>query len=316
MRYEGGDLGAWRAAARAKLAELLGMDRMQAAAPDLRIEWEKERADYTEIRFTLQTEPGYYVPAHLLLPRGVKKPPVMICLQGHSPGMYISLGVAKSEKDEASIRNGNRDFCMRAVREGYAAIAMEQRSFGELKNPNKELDACLEPAMTALLMGRTTIGERVWDVSRMIDAVERYFGDKVDASAICLTGNSGGGTATAYAAALEDRITLAMPSCAVCTFRESIGAMHHCSCNYVPCIGLYFDMGDLIAMACPKYYVQVNGAEDKIFPLSGAKECFEQGMRAYEAAGCPDRLTHVIGEGGHRFYADAAWRVVHEYMKK
>ena len=314
MSYAGGDLNEWKKAAREKLRELLGMDRMLPAAPELSVEWEKQRDGYTEMRFTFQTEPGYFVPAHLLLPCGVKKPPLMICLQGHSPGMYISLGIVKQEKDELSIKNGNRDFCIRAVKEGYAAISLEQRSFGELKNPNKELDACLEPAMTALLMGRTTIGERVWDVSRMIDAVESHFADKVDVRAICLMGNSGGGTATAYAAALEDRIALAMPSSAICTFRDSIGDMHHCSCNYVPRIGLYFDMGDLIAMACPKYYVQVNGKEDKIFPIEGAKECFRQGERAYESFGSADRLTHVIGEEGHRFYADEAWRVVHEYI--
>lgn len=314
MSYDGGDLKSWQSAARVKLAELLGLDGMRPADPDLLVEWEKERDGYTETRFTFQSEPGYRIPAHLLLPKGVKKPPLMICLQGHSPGMYISLGIVKREKDELSIKGGDRDFCIRAVKEGYAAICMEQRSFGELKNPDKELDACLEPAMTALLMGRTTVGERVWDVCRMIDVAEKYFADKVDLDAICLTGNSGGGTATAYAAALEDRIALAMPSCAVCRFADSIGAMHHCSCNYVPRIGLYFDMGDLVAMACSKYYVQVNGAEDKIFPLAGAKACFEQGRRAYASVGCADRLTHVIGEAGHRFYADKAWRVVHKYI--
>ena len=314
MRYAGGDFGAWQKAARAKLRELLGLDRMLPADPCLYIEWERQQVGYTEIRFTFQSEPGYFVPAHLLLPDGVKKPPLMICLQGHSPGMYISLGVVKQEKDALSIQGGNRDFCLRAVKEGFAAIAMEQRSFGELKNPNKELDACLEPAMTALLMGRTTLGERVWDVSALIDVVETHFADKVDVETLCLMGNSGGGTATAYAAALEDRIKLAMPSCAVCSFKDSIGAMHHCSCNYVPRIGLYFDMGDLIAMASPKYYVQVNGAADPIFPLEGAKACFEAGKRAYESLGCADRMTHVIGEEGHRFYADKAWRVVHEYI--
>jgi len=75
-------------------------------------------------------------------------------------------------------------------------------------------------------------------------------------------------------------------------------------------------MGDLVAMACPKYYVQVNGAEDKIFPLAGAKACFEQGKRAYASLGFADRLTHVIGEEGHRFYADKAWPAVHKYMGK
>ena len=127
MSYDGGDLPSWQKAAREKLRELLGMDRMIPAEPDLSLEWEKQRAGYTEMRFTFQSEPGYRIPAHLLLPDGVKNPPVIICLQGHSPGMYISLGIVKQEKDELSIKNGNRDFCIRAVKEGYACSGVVER---------------------------------------------------------------------------------------------------------------------------------------------------------------------------------------------
>ena len=249
----------------------------------------------------------------MFIPNGIDNPPVMICLQGHSKGMHISLGRPKYEGDEEKINGGDRDFCVRAVKEGFAAIALEQRNFGECGGDEKG-PKCYESAMTALLMGRTTIGERVWDISRLIDVLETNFSDKVDVSKICCMGNSGGGTATVYAAALEDRIVLAMPSCAMCTFKDSIGAMYHCSCNYVPKIANYFDMGDLMAMAYPKYFVQVSGIEDGIFPLFGAEEVFEKGKNAYESVGLGERCTLVKGNGGHRFYADDAWPVVHEYL--
>jgi hypothetical protein len=170
--------------------------------------------------------------------------------------------------------------------------------------------------MTALLMGRTTLGERVWDVMRLIDVLEDRFSQAVDIDRICCMGNSGGGTATAYVAALEDRIKLAMPSCAMCTYRDSIAAMKHCSCNYVPHIAEFFDMGDLMAMAYPKYYVQVNGAEDPIFPLPGAKEVFENGRQAYASMGTADRCVHVVGDGAHRFFADLSWPFVHQFIDK
>ena len=127
-------------------------------------------------------------------------------------------------------------------------------------------------------------------------------------------GNSGGGTATAYIAALEERIVLAMPSCAMCTFKDSIGAMHHCVCNYVPKIAEYFDMNDLMAMAWPKYYVQVSGLEDKIFPISGAEEVFNKGKSVYEAQNSGEKCVLVKGNGGHRFYADDAWEIVHKFL--
>ncbi len=313
LSYTGGDYTEWKSAARAKLSELLGMDKFEKVCSDLEIEYEKQIEGAMEIRFTYSSEAGYHVPCHMLLPDGVKNPPVMICLQGHSTGMHISLGRPKYENDEATIGGGDRDFCRRAVKEGFAAIALEQRNFGEC-GEKPEGARCFESAMTALLMGRTTIGERVWDVSRLIDVLETAFADKVDVQKICLMGNSGGGTATAYIAALEDRIMLAMPSCAMCTFKDSIGAMEHCACNYVPKIAEYFDMNDLMAMAYPKYYIQVSGVADSIFPISGAEEVFEKGRKVYKARGNASRCRLVKGNGGHRFYADDAWKIVHAFL--
>ncbi|MBQ3530237.1 MAG: acetylxylan esterase [Oscillospiraceae bacterium] len=302
----------WQSAAREKLSQLLGLDKFQKTDLDVTIEYEQKTQGATEIRFTYQSEAGYRVPCHMLLPDGIQKPPVMICLQGHSKGMHISLGKPKYEGDENTIKGG-RDFCVQAVKEGFAAIALEQRNFGECggseNGPN-----CLESSMTALLMGRTTIGERVWDISRLIDVLHSQFGDVVDVNTICCMGNSGGGTATAYAAALEDRIALAMPSCAMSTFKDSIGAMRHCSCNYVPHIAEYFDMDDLMAMAYPKYFVQVSGKEDNIFPIFAAEQVFENGKRVYDAFQMGDRCALVKGNGGHRFYPDDAWPIVHKFL--
>lgn len=313
MAYDGKNFENWKSSAREKLSQLLGMDKFTKVAPELEIEYEKKIDNATEIRFTFQSEKGYRVPCHLLLPDGVENPPVMICLQGHSKGMHISLGRPKYEGDERSINGGDRDFCVRAIKEGFATIALEQRNFGECGGTEVG-PQCFESSMTALLMGRTTLGERVWDISRLIDVIETEFADKVDINKICCMGNSGGGTATTYVAALEDRIVLAMPSCAMCAFTESIAAMKHCSCNYVPKIAEYFDMGDLMAMACPKYFIQVSGIEDCGFLIAGSEAVYEQGKRAYVDCGQEARCTLVKGSEGHRFYADDAWPFVHKLL--
>ncbi len=313
MSYNGGDFQEWRANARKKLSQLLGLDKFERVNPEFNVEYQKKTNGATEIRFTYQSEAGYRVPCHLLLPDGIEKPPLMICLQGHSKGMHISLGKPKFLGDEKSISEGDRDFCVRTVKEGFAAISLEQRNFGECGG-DENGPRCYESTMTALLMGRTTVGERVWDVSRLIDVIENEFADKIDTKNICCMGNSGGGTATVYVAALEDRITLAMPSCAMCTFKDSIGAMTHCSCNYVPAISKYFDMNDLMAMAYPKYFIQVSGIEDPMFPLFGAEQVFKKGKQVYESLEKGHHCTLVKGNGGHRFYADEAWPIVHKYL--
>lgn len=314
MTYDGGDPDAWKANARAKLAELLGMDKFKKVDPELDIEGTVQLENAKEIRFTFQSEEGYRVPCHLLLPNGVKNPPVMICLQGHSTGMHISLGRIKHEGDDKMVVSGDRDFCIRAVKEGFAAIALEQRTMGE--SQNKQSHGCANSTMTNLLLGRTTIGERVWDVSRLIDVLEESFADVLDTKCISLMGNSGGGTATGYAAALEDRLVLAMSSCAMCAFTESIGAMHHCVCNYVPRIAEYFDMGEIVGMAYPKYFVQVSGLLDQGFLMKGSMKVYEDGRKIYAAAGLEDHCVLVVGEDGHRFYADRAWPEVHRLLNR
>ena len=315
MAYDGEDVAAWQKTAKEKLAELLGLDRFERCDPDLKIEFSEKTDGATEIRFTFQSEEGYRVPCHLLIPEGVSDPPVMICLQGHSTGMHISLGRAKFPGDEATI-GGDRDFAVRAVKEGFAAVALEQRDFGECGAGNNGGPGCYESSMNAILMGRTTIGERVWDVMRLIDVLESDFSDKVDTSCICLMGNSGGGTTTIYTAALEKRLALAMPSCAVSSYRDSIGSVYHCSCNYVPRICEFFDMGDLICMAAPTPYIQVNGRDDGIFPIDAASEVFKHGKRAYDALGKGDMAVHIIGGAGHRFYADESWPEVHRLTER
>lgn len=312
MAYDGTDPEVWKVGAREKLRELLGMDKFEKVAPELDIEYEVQQETYKEIRFSFQSEEGYRVPCHMLLPNGVENPPVMICLQGHSTGMHISMGRAKFDGDEEVIKGGDRDFCVRAIAEGFAAVALEQRTMGE--SCNEESQGCYNSSMTNLLLGRTTIGERVWDISCLIDVLIDSFADRVDTTCISLMGNSGGGTATAYTAALEDRLVLAMPSCAMCAFTESIGAKRHCCCNYVPRMAEYFDMGDLMAMASPKFFVQVSGVKDTGFFFNGAVKVYEDGKRAYDAAGASDRCVFVRGEEGHRFYADLAWPEVHKLL--
>ncbi|MBQ4355014.1 MAG: hypothetical protein IJC71_08985 [Clostridia bacterium] len=313
---DSGDFEAWRASCTDTLSDLLGMDAFEECEPLFEITEDGELNGNRHIHFTLQTEEGYFTHCDLLLPPVQNGPlPLCACLQGHSKGSHISLGIAKYPGDEDTISGGDRDFAVRAVKEGYAALAIEQRAFG-LCGGTERGPACERPAMTALLLGRTLIGERIWDISRVIDAVLLHFSDLVTMEGSVLTGNSGGGTATYYTACLEHRFDGYMPSCAVCTYRDSIIALHHCTCNYIPRIAKYFDMGDLAAMIAPKKLVIVCGKDDPIFPLSGVKETFGIIRELYEAAGAADNCALVIGEGGHRFYADDGWKAMKELLKK
>ncbi|MFW6189267.1 MAG: alpha/beta hydrolase family protein [Planctomycetota bacterium] len=305
----------WQEGLRERLVELLGGFPDEKSPLDVEELEQEETDDYVRLKLIYTSEECADVPAHLLVPRGGEPPyPAMVCLQGHSPGMHISVGEAHDEHDEELIE-GDRDFALQAVRAGFVALAVEQRCFGEREERELENgwdNRCIDAAMHALMLGKTVIGERVWDVVRGIDLLQEQ--PEVDNDRIACMGNSGGGTATFFAACVEPRIELAVPSCYFCTFADSIMSIQHCPDNYIPGMLQVAEMGELAGLVAPRRMLVVAGREDPIFPFHGVQKSFETAGDIFSAAGCPENLRLVVGEGGHRFYADLAWPVIHELM--
>ena len=311
MRYqEGENFQEWQKKGKEKLKELLGLPFVHCE--DLfQIEFEKEHESFKEIRFTFQSEEGYFVPCHLVIPNSAKGPvPIVICLQGHSKGMHISLGRTKFPGDEKYILYDDSDFAVGALKRGYCGLTIEQRGFGECGSRKDGTSNCDVSSLANLLIGRTTIGERVWDISCAIDILEKYFDGIYDKNNIICLGNSGGGTATFYAGCLEERIKTAISAGAYTGFDESIAAMLHCTCNFVPHIREYFNMGDLGGLISPRNFIPVSGDEDKYFPVESAREQFAITKRLFQIGG--GKCAHVAEHGGHRFYYDATWKVFDE----
>lgn len=298
----------WKQSVAEKFRELIG-DLPEKVSPNVRIEYERQTELFLEKRFVFTSEEYCEVPCHLLIPKSGRKPyPVVICIQGHSTGMHISLGRPKYEGDTELI-NGGRDFAIQAVNEGYAALVIEQRCFGERKDSNKPpAHMCHQGTVGALLLGRTMVGERTWDVSRAIDVLNGF--DDLDTSRICCMGNSGGGTTTYYASCLDERIGVSMPSCSVCTYFDSIGTIYHCMDQYIPGILKYFEMADLACMIAPRPLIMVAGRQDPIFPIHGVEKAFDTIKQIYAAAGVPDKCRLLVGDLGHQFYPELAWPVM------
>ena len=315
MRYHGDiPFDEWQEQARKKFGELLGIPYMISCHPEFEQEETVDCNGYTRTRFSFMSEPGYYVPGYILMPKKISgKLPLMICVQGHSTGMHISMGIAKYPNDDADfIYAGNRNYAELAVQRGYCAVVIEQRYMGECGGDEEGPGCCAngrkgtESAMKSLLFGRCAAGERVWDISRTIDVILDNFPEMDEKDITCM-GNSGGGTASFYAACMDTRITYVIPSCAVCTYLDSIVKLYHCPCNYIPSIARYFDMGDLGGLIAPRKMVIVAGEKDSIFPLSGVKKTVEQINELYDACGAKENVVLTVGEEGHRFYADLAF---------
>ena len=306
-----------RAALAEKLAELLACPEADGDL-DLQIESRRRANRIAETRFLITSEPGARIPCHLLVPEDAACPPVFLCLQGHTSGMHLSL----DEKVP-----GDRDFALQAVRRGYAALAIEIRGFGERRGQRQaalrdlgyaadSLDpnvTCKHAAMVALLLGRTSLGERILDVRRALDALAEF--SEVDGDRVYAIGNSGGGTLAWYAACVEPRFRgLILGSC-FATYASSIGHIDHCCDNYLPGALRWFDFPDLALLVAPRPLVVVMGRDDRLFPLAGVEAAFERARTIYAGLGARDRCRLVLCQGGHRFYANEAWAAFGEIIE-
>ncbi|HCR18427.1 MAG TPA: hypothetical protein DIU35_13180 [Candidatus Latescibacteria bacterium] len=307
--FDGGDVRDWQERLRSKLGQLVGEMSDERIPIQARTLWKRDHLFGSIEKVVFSSEPYSDVPAFVCLPGNSTSPyTFFICLQGHSTGMHNSIGVDRDDNTRPIEISGDRDFGLQCMKRGIAALCIEQRAFGERRERIQEKVAphgCQDAAMHALMLGRTLLGERVFDVDRAIDYLETR-GD-ADMDRIGVMGNSGGGTVSMYAAALLSRIHYAMPSCSFCSFRSSIMSIYHCVDNYIPGLFRSADMSDILGLFAPKPVVIVAGQEDHIFPLSGVQEAYQGLRRIYDACGASSNCHLVVGEKGHRFYAQQAW---------
>jgi len=309
-------VAAWQRKLRRQVKQRLGWHNLPARAdrPPLRVRslWKRGHKLGTIEKIVFAAEPCADVPAYVCLP-GSAEPPYtwFICVQGHSTGMHNSIAVDFKTNRKPIKVEGQQDFALGCMKRGLAALCIEQRALGErhlVYGGINHSGACSQAACHALQLGRTLIAERVYDVDRGID----YLAARKDVrmSRLGLMGLSGGGTITTFGAALLSRIKLAMPAGYICTFRDSIMAMPHCGCNFVPGLLEVAEMSDVLGLFAPKPVVVVTGRDDPIFPIGGTRRAFARLKAIYRAAGAADNCKLVVGDGEHQFFAELGWKAM------
>lgn len=312
LRFKGGPMPPWQSKLRRKLWSLLGGHPATKGPLRVRSLWRRPHPFGVIEKIIFTSEPYVDVPAYVCLPENARPPyRFMICLQGHTTGMHQSIAVHQDDESKPFEVSGDRDFALGCMKRGLAALCIEQRSFGERLERKQKIVSplgCHDSTHQALMLGKTLIGERVWDVERGID----YLASRGDADMkhIGIMGNSAGGSISIYSAALLPRIAFAMPSCYFCTFRDSVMAIHHCEENYIPGLLKVAEMSDIMGLFAPKPLVLVAGLKDEAFPIRAVRHAFRELKKIYRASGAGNRCHLVVGPDGHRFYADAAWPVL------
>ncbi|MDQ2773473.1 MAG: acetylxylan esterase, partial [Acidobacteriota bacterium] len=197
------------------------------------------------------------------------------------------------------------DFALQAVEHGLAVFAIEPMGFGHRRDgrtraKGPDATACQPAAGSALLLGETMIGWRVWDVMRSIDWIETR--SELDGARVGCMGISGGGTCTQFAAALDLRIKAAFVSGYLNTFRDSIMAVSHCIDNYVPGILNWAENYDIAGLIAPRPLFSEGGDHDPIFPVNATRESYSRVKKVYEVFGAGSRVQQEIFEGEHVFH--------------
>jgi dienelactone hydrolase len=162
--------------------------------------------------------------------------------------------------------------------------------------------------MQCLLAGRTAIGERVWDMGRILDWAGTLPG--ISARRILSMGNSGGGMVTMFLAACDQRINVAVPSCSFAPSVSRTGYVLHCPCNTVPGVMELGGLANVAGLVAPRYLLAVNGRKDGLFPVEEVESAAAAVRAIYLAAACPQRFEHRWGAAGHRFYKELMWPFV------
>lgn len=298
---------AWQKKLHATVTRLLGV--MPKRVP-LEVKWvEKEEFEkFTRHKIYVRTEEAYWAPVFYYVPHEVKdkKVPAIVCLHGHS-GI---LPYTRQYTDEAMQKKGEShdlDYAPYLAENGYVTAAIVVRGWNETVGRQDYRittvpRSCHEMTMNAFLMGMTPQGIRCWDAMRVVDFLQEQ--PEVDPNRIGVAGLSGGGTLTMYLPILDERIKAAMIGGAFSTYKDSIYSIHHCICNTLPGIMREADMADVVALYAPRGVLIINGTNDRIFPIDGAREQYAKLQQVYKLLDAEDHLDADFFEGDHAWNHD------------
>lgn len=294
----------WQTVLRGEVKALLGIaGRVPPRQPQATLLDRMAREGYTEEKYALDVGEDVATPIYVLVPDSPPPYKTIMVFHGHNPSVQYVLGNYPDEETAAEMRAVDNNYAQALAQAGYLVCTVEQRGFGERKTDQIK-DAgfpvsCRHLAFAYMMQGRTVLGERIWDGMVAISYMRGR--DDVVPGALGATGNSGGGTTTLWLAALDERVTVSIPSCYLCSFKDSILGVYHCECNYVPGILELAEMGDLAALIAPRPFRAIAGEQDDIFPIAGVRQQFETVARAYDLLGVGERASLTVHPGGHAY---------------
>ncbi len=271
---------------------------------------ERHGAVIEKIHF--QSKPGLYVTANLYRPANPPggaqaKLPALVYVCGHS----------------ARGRDGNKsafqDHGLWFANNGYVCIILDSLQLGEIPGIHHGTYGRIPPPRWWWhRAGYTPAGVECWNGVRAIDYLCTR--PDVDPDRIGVTGISGGGAATFWIAAADERVKAAVPVSGMSDLESYVKNKvinGHCDCMFLN--NTYqWDWTTIAALVAPRPLLFANSDHDPIFPMDGNRRIIEKLHQIYSKYDKADLAQEYVSPGGHDYRPDlrlAVYRFLNKHLK-
>ncbi len=243
-----------------------------------------------------ESQPGFHVTAALFVPASDKH-------TAPYPGVIVPCGHAKEAKAYEPYQSMGALLALN----GMAALVFDPVDQGERFQIVDEggkmvmwgTQAHTMLGVGSILVGRNTAWFEIWDGMRAIDYLQSR--PEVDAERIGCTGNSGGGTQTAYMMALDERVDAAAPSCFINRAgRQLETATGDAEQNIFGQLDWGMDHADYLMMRAPTPILLCAATED-FFDIRATWTTYRYAKRRYTRMGYAERLGILENPAPHNY---------------
>jgi len=255
-----------------------------------------ERDQYRIEKLVFESRPGFLVSANLYVPKGRRFP---------TAGVVGTCGHSSNGKAAEAYQS----FAQGLARMGYVVLIYDPIGQGErLQYPDEQLKSRvgvgvrehLYAGNQQLLVGEFLGAWRAWDGIRALDYLLTR--EEVDPQRVGVTGNSGGGTMTTWLCGVEQRWSVAAPSCFVTSFMRNLENELPADIEQCPpkALALGLDHEDFLAALAPKPVI-ILAKEQDYFDVRGTEAAYTRLKRLYRLLGAEDNIALFVGPGYHGY---------------
>lgn len=259
-----------------------------------------ERDTYRIEKVIFESRPGMFVTANLYVPKGRRFP---------LPGVVGSCGHSTNGKAAEAYQS----FSQGLARLGYVCLIFdpigqgERLQYGHVEKssrPRVGVEEHLHAGNQQFLVGEFFGAWRAWDGIRALDYLLSR--EEVDPRHVGITGNSGGGTMTTWLCGVEQRWTMAAPSCFVTTFRRDLENELPADTEQCPpkALALGLDQADFLAALAPKPVIILANEKD-FFDIRGSHEAYARLQHLYRLLGAEENVKLAVAPTAHGYFRES-----------